>query len=122
MLASSSDESGLDAGLQLIPGTVRRLDSLGCALRIPHVGWNDVSYAQSSSLFEQVPRATDFYFVHSYALLPDAAEDVVATTNYGVEMTAAVRKRHVFGTQFHPEKSSRAGRQVLKNFLDYVPC
>lgn len=122
MLASSSEENGLNEGLNLIPGKVRRLDTLGCSLRIPHVGWNDVRYQRATPLFEQIDQATDFYFVHSYAFEADQASDVAATTRYGVEVVAAVRKDHVFGTQFHPEKSSKAGRQVLKNFLEYGPC
>lgn len=122
MLATSSEENGVHAGLDFIPGTVRRLDKFGCLLRIPHVGWNDVNYQSASPLFAQIPQAMDFYFVHSYAFEADRPEDVDATTTYGTSLTAAVRRQHVFGTQFHPEKSSKAGRRVLKNFLDYSPC
>lgn len=116
MLGSSSIESGESEGLNLIPGRVERLDALGCSLRVPHVGWNDVSF-QGAALFEGIPQSTDFYFVHGYALDPADKADVCATTNYGVPLAAAVQKGRVFGTQFHPEKSSRAGRQILKNFL-----
>jgi glutamine amidotransferase len=122
MLASSSEENGLNEGLNFIPGKVRRLDKLGCSLRIPHVGWNEVNYQQNAPLFHQIPQAMDFYFVHSYAFEADDPSDVTATTVYGASITAAVCKRHVFGTQFHPEKSSKAGQQILKNFLEYVPC
>ena len=122
LLADSSDENGLHEGLGLIAGRVRRLDALGCPLRIPHVGWNDVEFQQDVPLFRQIPQRTDFYFVHSYAFDAGQAETVCATTAYGVPLAAAVRRGHVFGTQFHPEKSSRAGRQVLKNFLDYARC
>ena len=122
MLASSSEENGLHDGLSFIPGRVRRLDALGCTLRIPHVGWNDVSHRSGTPLCEGIPETMDFYFVHSYAFEPDDLDHVVGTTTYGVSFVALVRKRHVFGTQFHPEKSSKAGRQVLKNFLDYAPC
>lgn len=122
MLASSSEENGLSEGLNFIPGKVRHLHKLGCYLRIPHVGWNEVRYERATPLFERITQDTDFYFVHSYAFEPDQASDVAATTFYGVEVVAAVCKDHVFGTQFHPEKSSKAGRQVLKNFLEYGPC
>jgi imidazole glycerol-phosphate synthase subunit HisH len=122
MLASSSEENGFHDGLNFIPGQVLRLDKLGCSDRIPHVGWNDVSYRAGTPLFAGIPQAMDFYFVHSYAFEPDDPADVDATTVYGVTLTATVRKGHVFGTQFHPEKSSKAGRQILKNFLEYVPC
>ena len=122
MLGTSSAENGLSDGLGFIAGRVRRLDALGCSLRIPHVGWNEVGFPDGAHLFRQIPQATDFYFVHSYALEPDDRADVCATTTYGAPMAAAVHKGRIFGTQFHPEKSSRAGRQVLKNFLDFAAC
>jgi imidazole glycerol-phosphate synthase subunit HisH len=120
LLASSSEEGGLEDGLNLISGRVRRLDGLGCTLRIPHVGWNEVQFRGNAPLFRQVPQATDFYFVHSYAFDPADPGVTCATTSYGPAVTAAVQRGHIFGTQFHPEKSSRAGRQVLRNFLDYA--
>jgi glutamine amidotransferase len=122
LLADGGDEGGATDGLALVPGRVRRLDALGCALRIPHVGWNDVRFAQGAPLFRRVAQHDDFYFVHSYAFEAARPADVCATTEYGVPVTAAVQARNVFGVQFHPEKSSRAGRQVLRNFLDHVAC
>lgn len=122
MLASASEENGLNSGLGFIPGIVRRLDSLGCSLRIPHVGWNDVTHTGPEKLFEGIPQSTDFYFVHSYALDAEDAADVTAQVTYDVRIVAAVQRNNIFGTQFHPEKSSRAGRQLLKTFLDYAPC
>ncbi len=122
MLASSGEEGGMNAGLGLVAGTVRRLDSLECTLRIPHVGWNDIALTESDPLFAHVPQQSDFYFVHSFAFAAERSADVIAATSYGVPVVAAVRSAHVFGTQFHPEKSSKAGRQVLRNFLDFVPC
>jgi imidazole glycerol-phosphate synthase subunit HisH len=118
LLATMSEENGPTDGLDLIPGRVRRLDALGCSLRIPHVGWNEVRIHDDARLFGRIPQATDFYFVHSYAFEPDEADTVCATTDYGTSLAAAVQKGRVFGTQFHPEKSSTAGRQVLRNFLD----
>lgn len=122
MLADSSDENGAHEGLGLIAGRVRRLDALGCSLRIPHVGWNDVEFHGASPLFAKIPQGTDFYFVHSHAFEASHPDTVRATTAYDVPLVASVQREHVFGTQFHPEKSSRAGRQVLKNFLDYGRC
>ena len=122
LLATSSEENGLHQGLDLVAGRVRRLDALGCGLRIPHVGWNDVRFRDDAPLFAQIPQDTDFYFVHSYAFEPADARDVCATTSYGTPVVAAVARGGVFGTQFHPEKSSTAGRQILRNFLDYVAC
>jgi glutamine amidotransferase len=121
MLAASSDENGLTAGLGFFPGRVRRLDTMGCAMRIPHVGWNEVRFTGGARLFAHIPQAIDFYFVHSYAL--EAASDgVCATTDYGTALAAAVEHERVVGTQFHPEKSSAAGRQVLRNFLAIPSC
>ena len=122
MLASTGEEGGLCAGLGLIAGKVRRIDMLGCDLRIPHVGWNEVNFRKAEPLFAHIPQCSDFYFVHSYAFEADEANNVIATTSYGTNLTAAVRKGHVFGCQFHPEKSSKAGRQLLRNFLGFVSC
>lgn len=122
MLASVGEEGGANEGLGLIEGRVRRLDALGCDLRLPHVGWNDVQFPTEDLLFAQIPARSDFYFVHSFALDVARPQDVIATTDYGVPVVAAVRSAHVFGTQFHPEKSSKAGRQLLRNFLEYAPC
>lgn len=122
MLASAGEEGGTTSGLGLVPGRVRRLDAIGCTLRVPHVGWNEVRCQASDPLFGHIPSGSDFYFVHSFAFEPESQEFVSATTDYGVLVTAAVRQGNVFGTQFHPEKSSKAGRQLLRNFLDYVPC
>lgn len=122
MLAAEGDEGGPRPGLGFLGGRIRRLDALGCSLRVPHVGWNDARHAEGEPLFAHIGQGADFYFVHSYAF--DAADraEVVAWTDYGIPVAAAVHRGHVFGTQFHPEKSSKAGRQLLRNFLDYAPC
>lgn len=123
LLADSSTEGcgagGSTAGLAFIPGHVEHLADIGCRLRLPHVGWNNVKTCGADSvLFRGVPEETDFYFVHSYAFVPQDPGDVLATTDYGVPVTAAVRRGHVWGTQFHPEKSANAGLWVLKNFIE----
>ncbi len=127
LLADSSTEGvseGLNSpGLGLIPGQVRHLRSFGCTHRVPHVGWNGVTRMRADDhLFQAIPDGTDFYFVHSYAFAPEDSDDVLATTHYGVPITAAVRRGHVWGTQFHPEKSSRAGFRLLKNFVEGPMC
>jgi imidazole glycerol-phosphate synthase subunit HisH len=122
MLASRSHEGQLTDGLGFIPGEVQRLDALGCELRIPHVGWNEVRYRRDDCLLDGIPEGSDFYFVHSFAMVPDDHSDLVATSAYGCEVTAVVRRENVFGCQFHPEKSSKAGRRLLRNFLRYTPC
>jgi glutamine amidotransferase len=122
LLATSSEENGVHEGLDLIGGRVRRLDAFGCTLRIPHVGWNYVRFAEQAPLFAGIRQDTDFYFVHSFAFAPDVPAHVCATTSYGAVLPAAVQVGAVFGTQFHPEKSSAAGRQLLRNFVEYVGC
>ena len=124
LLADSSLEGADDdaatgtPGLGLVPGRVEHLSRLGCRLRVPHVGWNSIiRVGPDRGLLSSIPDGTDFYFVHSYAFVAQDSNDVLATTDYGVPVTAAVRRGHVWGTQFHPEKSSRAGRQLLRNFI-----
>lgn len=110
-------------GLGFIPGRVEHLRTLGCRLRVPHVGWNEVTHgATRGGLFDGIPDGTDFYFVHSYAFVPEDSADVLATTDYGVPVTVAVRRGRIWGTQFHPEKSSRAGLRLLRNFVEGSAC
>ena len=127
LLADSSTEGALEGygtpGLGFIPGQVQHLRALGCTQRVPHVGWNSISQnGRSDHLFDDIPDGTDFYFVHSYAFSPQDSDDVLATTDYRVPITAAVRRGHVWGTQFHPEKSSRAGFRLLRNFIEGPVC
>jgi glutamine amidotransferase len=122
LLASRGSEGGETPGLDLIPGQVSRLDTLGCALHIPHVGWNAISRTDDDELFSGIPDGTDFYFVHSYAFRPTREEHTLAHTDYGIQVVAAVGTGNILGTQFHPEKSSKAGFRVLRNFLERKPC
>lgn len=129
LLASSSMEGGStdveqnNLGLGFIPGKVESLRSLGCILPVPHVGWNSVTALTSQNgLFDGIPHDTDFYFVHSFTFVPELEEDVLARTEYGIPVVAAVRRGNVWGTQFHPEKSSRAGLRLLRNFIEGATC
>lgn len=127
LLADNSTEGAEEGqgtpGLGFIPGQVRHLRSFGCTQRVPHVGWNGIIRTRCDDpLFHGIPDGTDFYFVHSYAFAPQDDTDVLVTTDYGVPVTAAVRRGHVWGTQFHPEKSSRAGFRLLKNFIEGPTC
>lgn len=117
LLASEGLEGSRTLGLGLIDGTVQRIASNGHAVRIPHIGWNEVDLRRPSPLFDGVASGRDFYFVHSYALVCDRPEDVLASTSYGAGFVAAVERGNVFGVQFHPEKSQKLGLQLLRNFL-----
>lgn len=118
LLASSSTEGGTTGGLGWIPGEVRRLVPTVGDPRVPHVGWNTVHPVGPSPLFAGVEGETDFYFVHSFHFVPDADGDIAATTPYADGLVSSVAHDHVFGVQFHPEKSQRAGFRVLANFLE----
>jgi len=104
-------------GLSIINGTVERIDNFGCKQSIPHIGWNDVSVKRNNQLFEGVKNNTDFYFDHSFSINCSNKEDIIATTYHDVNIVAAINRDNIFGTQFHPEKSSEGGKQLLYNFL-----
>ncbi len=121
LLATRGTEGGDIAGLDFVPGVVKRLDTAGCDQRIPHVGWNSLAVTgRSHALLEGIPDGTDFYFVHSYVLEPANEADVIGRTDYAVPFTSAVGRTRVLGTQFHPETSSKAGFRVLRNFLSFT--
>lgn len=107
-----SEEDGTDA-LGLIGGRVQRLDE---APLLPHIGWNDVSF-KPDPLFVDVPTDATFYFVHSFAVVPDDKSTVIAETRYGTDFVAAARSGRRVGVQFHPERSGSAGLQMLANFV-----
>lgn len=115
LLFTESDEAGGGTGLSLIPGVVRRLATRRA--KVPHMGWNQLHLTRSSALLDGVAEAENMYFVHSYAATPDDRADVVATTEHGGEIVAAVERDNIAGTQFHPEKSGPAGLHVYANFV-----
>ena len=88
--------------------------------RIPHMGWNDISYKKRCPLFEGLGEAPVFYFVHSYHLLVKEEDVVTATCWHGTTITASVQKDNIFGLQFHPEKSQENGIKLLENFLKLI--
>jgi glutamine amidotransferase len=116
LLADHSFEHGEHGGLGLIAGTVERLDVE--PLRVPHVGWNELQIEQLTPLLDGLPDDPTFYFVHSFEFHPADRESVTATTDYGRDVTAVVEDGHVYGAQFHPEKSQAAGLQMLRNFIE----
>ena len=119
LLCESSDEDDAKC-LGLIPLKVVKLEGVRV---VPHMGWNNLTYLQENDpLFAGISTKDNFYFVHSSAFLVQNATDVIATTHHGIAVTAAVRRGHVWGTQFHPEKSSKAGFKVLKNFIEGSGC
>jgi glutamine amidotransferase len=117
LLALRSWEGGETAGLGWLDGEVRRLEPNGEDRRIPHIGWNEVNVGQDTPLFRGIASGKDFYFVHSYHFCCQDDRDIMAYTPYCGGFVSAVRKGHILGVQFHPEKSQRVGLQLLKNFI-----
>lgn len=118
ILAESSTEDGMTAGLGFIPAPVESFDDQRLSGRkLPHIGFNRARLPNSSSLFDGFKTEEDFYFVHSYRLLPQVLPGVNAICNYGVDFLAAYEHENVFGAQFHPEKSQTNGLRLLANFL-----
>ena len=117
LLADKGYEGRETPGLGLIPGEVKLLEPSSLETRIPHVGWNEVHLVSPIPLLAKIASGTDFYFVHSYHLVATQPGAVLATTPYCGGFASIVGLDNVFGTQFHPEKSSRPGFQLLRNFL-----
>jgi glutamine amidotransferase len=117
MLATLGHEVEETKGLGWIDAQIVRLSPTGQGSRVPHVGWNEVHPAVTSPLFDGIPPGADFYFVHSFHMACADPRAVLATTPYCGGFVSAVRREHVFGVQFHPEKSQHWGLRLLKNFL-----
>lgn len=117
LLYKTSDESPHATGLGILDGEIIRIpDAPG--LKIPQIGWNSLDITEGAKLFKDVPNNSYVYFVHSYYLKSKNIEDVAATTDYSVKIHASVERDNVFACQFHPEKSSKVGLQILKNFIE----
>ena len=123
MLSEEGSEDGVHAGLGWIAGRVVAMKPSDRALKIPHMGWNDVAPAAGGrEFFAGLPAKTAFYFAHSYHLEGAEPGSVAATTDYGGPVVAAVRKDNIFATQFHPEKSQHLGLLMLRNFANWKPA
>ena len=116
LLFESSEETPGVAGLGILKGKIVRIPE-GPGLKIPHMGWNSLNVREGASLFKELEKEPYEYFVHSYYLQANDPKIVAATAEYGVTIHASVEKENVFACQFHPEKSSKTGLAILKNFL-----
>lgn len=121
LLADIGTESGNTKGLGWIHGETLKLDVAGKGLKVPHIGWNDVSISEPHPLWNGIKDGSDFYFLHSYTLVCDEKKDVAATSVYGMPFTSAVQKDSIFAVQFHPEKSQDNGLKFLENFMSWEP-
>lgn len=120
LLFTESEEFGLHAGLNVIPGRVVRFPE-GMRqgdeeLKVPHMGWNQVSFKRRPPAFAGIPEGSAFYFVHSFYVKPEDPSVAATTTDYGIEFCSSVWQDNIVATQFHPEKSQQMGLAILKNF------
>jgi glutamine amidotransferase len=123
LMADEGREKTVTKGLGWIGGAVVRLEPKG-DLKVPHMGWNTLSFLKPHALLAGIPDGENglhAYFVHSYHLATSDPETLVATTDYGQEVTACVGRDNLFGTQFHPEKSQALGLALIGNFLRWMP-
>jgi glutamine amidotransferase len=124
-LLSESEENGGTACLDIIPGHVRFFGNdltdpeTGNALKVPHMGWNQVKQKHDHPMWQGIDDNERFYFVHSYYVAPESDDVLAATSTHGVTIAAAVQRDNIFAVQFHPEKSQHAGLQLYRNFVNW---
>ena len=120
LLCDGSEEGELP-GLCMINAFSRRFnftETKASALKVPHMGWNTLNFNKGGAMFNDLDDKPRFYFVHSYHVVCQNTDDILATTHYGVDFVAMFNRDNIYGAQFHPEKSHRFGMQLLKNFTD----
>ncbi|MBZ5750948.1 MULTISPECIES: imidazole glycerol phosphate synthase subunit HisH [Metabacillus] len=121
LLFDESEENGVTKGLSLLSGKVVKIPETtnGSTLKVPHMGWNELQIQNQSPLLSEI-NGGYAYFVHSYYVDSEQSDSLLATADYGVDVPAVVGKGNVYGTQFHPEKSSELGLDILKNYINIV--
>ena len=118
LLFEESEETPGVAGLGFLKGKIHRIPDDNGQRKVPHIGWNNIEFQKEIPLFKGLEQDPYVYFVHSYYLKAENREDVAATTSYGVNIDCAVFHGNINATQFHPEKSSKVGLQILDNFIN----
>jgi len=122
LLFTESEEFGIHKGLNVIPGRVLRfpegMQQGGEDLKVPHMGWNQISFRNRPPAFAGIDEGANVYFVHSYYVRPNDDAVIATTTDYGIEFCSAIWKDNIIATQFHPEKSQEIGLRILKNFAE----
>tara|TARA_Y100001936_G_scaffold201253_1_gene203408 strand:+ start:529 stop:1143 length:615 start_codon:yes stop_codon:yes gene_type:complete len=118
LFCKSSNEQNYTEGLSFVEADVLELKNLGCELKLPHIGWNNVQFKKESKIFNGIKNNSDFYFVHNFAVKCNDEKLVLTTTNYDVEFVSAFQKDNIYAVQFHPEKSSASGLKIIQNFLE----
>src|SRR6056300_1909993 len=105
-------------GLGWISGKVSKIDNQNGKFKLPHIGWNELNIVKASQILRDIKNKSHMYFVHSYEFIPEDKRVVSATTDYSSSIVCSVEKENIFGTQFHPEKSDKAGLILIDNFLN----
>lgn len=123
LLTHSEENDGVDC-MDILPGQVKRfdsplVDSEGVRLKVPHMGWSEVAHTKAHPMWNDIKDGARYYFAHSYYCSPDNDADVVGSCNYGKTFAVAMAQKNLFACQFHPEKSSRDGLQILRNFVSW---
>ena len=119
LFAKTGYESQETKGFGWIDAEVRKINHINKKLKLPHMGWNELELKKDFFLFSKIKNKSHVYFIHSYEFMTKQKDCVVATTNYGNSIIAAVAKENIVGTQFHPEKSQKNGLIILENFLKW---
>ena len=114
LLAESSEENGNHQGLGWIDGTIKKLP--GTDIKLPHMGWNNIKIINKNSQIK--PAENDYYFVHSYYFDCTNSDDILAKTKYAINFPSIINKENIYGCQFHPEKSSNQGLNIIKDFIN----
>jgi glutamine amidotransferase len=117
-LLTKKSEEGKLKGLDWIDAKTIRFNFEDEDLKVPHMGWNEVDIKKKGCLYKNMFEEPKFYFVHSYYVKCNKSEDILTTTNYGLDFCSSVMKDNIFGVQFHPEKSHKYGMKLLKNFAE----
>ena len=121
LLAARGYEHGVHKGLGWIDGEVHRIEPGSAALKVPHMGWNELVMRHPHPVFDGVGSGAHAYFVHSYHFVPADPEKIIAVADYGTPLVAAAGRDNIAGTQFHPEKSQATGLKIVGNFLRWRP-
>lgn len=118
LLFENSDEAAGVKGLSILRGDVKRFNFNKQALKVPHIGWNDIKVKDKrSKILKGIPNGSYMYFVHSYFVLPKDRDTILTITKYGIEFVSGIQKDNIYGLQFHPEKSQDLGLKILRNFV-----
>ena len=118
MFADIGYEETESKGLGWISGKVKKIDNQNGKYKLPHIGWNQINILKESQIFKGIENNSHMYFVHSYEFIPEDKKVISATTDYSSNIVCSVEKEHIYGTQFHPEKSDKMGLKMISNFIN----